>query len=191
MQHSEIEKGQACLWNRLFARPSSRTPQKGLVTHKGGAIGVTNSGAAPNPWEPNSVTAAKPLSASAKPLSCLLPAGFLGCHECWTPCSPASACSVPAIPRASAAVLFGPLGSWSLWGRPAALRKDSRAPETRSDTLAEGGRVCGPYSQFDGRRRRVSGGEEEGFQYYRRRIGEFSSRYEKVLLLGDSMGAPS
>ncbi len=28
-----------------------------------------------------------------------------------------------------------------------------------------------------------------GFGYYRRRIAEFSARYEKVLLLGDSMGA--
>lgn len=32
------------------------------------------------------------------------------------------------------------------------------------------------------------GGEEEGYDYYKQRIAEFSSRYEKVLLLGDSMG---
>jgi len=39
----------------------------------------------------------------------------------------------------------------------------------------------------------VTGGEDEhgkgGFAYYKRRIAEFSSRYEKVLMLGDSMGA--
>lgn len=41
----------------------------------------------------------------------------------------------------------------------------------------------------------VTGGEDEngegGFAYYKRRIAEFSSRYEKVLMLGDSMGAAS
>ena len=33
-----------------------------------------------------------------------------------------------------------------------------------------------------------AGGDDEGFKYYRDRIAEVSGRYEKVLMLGDSMG---
>ena len=35
-----------------------------------------------------------------------------------------------------------------------------------------------------------TGGDDEGFRYYRDRIAEVSGRYEKVLMLGDSMGEP-
>jgi hypothetical protein len=48
--------------------------------------------------------------------------------------------------------------------------------------------VCRCYAQLH--TQNCAGGDDKGFKYYRDRIAEVSGRYEKVLMLGDSMGEP-